>query len=231
MDSDASAQVGDRVSFRIEDVFLPEPAEVLAKLSTESETNGVIVQFSDSGNALRAYAVVRINAEQSVLLPVGALHVLKGLTKPDKRSEMGREPTTDTSWRLMAMPNINWQFQAAIPGGPSVLLNQPGLTVSAYDVVAVDIPAGAGNVDVPVQPGSGTGDVIFLVVSSSVYDPGINYTVDALSVAHVLDGPHVLLGSGAVSLLNGSAPPQALKFNNTLTKDINVQVVAGRKVP
>ena len=129
------------------------------------------------------------------------------------------------------MPNINWQFQAAIPGGPSVLLNQPSITVAAYDVAAVDIPAGSSNFDIPIQPSSSTGDVIFLVVSSSVYDPGINYTVDALTAAHVLDGPHVLLGGGAVSFLNSSAPPQALKFNNTLTKDINVQVVVGRKVP
>ncbi len=129
------------------------------------------------------------------------------------------------------MPNINWQFQAAIAGGPAVLLTQPGLTVAAYDVAAVDVPAGANNLDVPIQPASGTGDVIFLVISSSLYDPGINYTVDGLGVAHVLDGPHVLLGSGAVSFLNNSAPPQALKFNNTLTKDISVQVVAGRKVP
>ena len=43
------------------------------------------------------------------------------------------------------MPNINWQFQAAIAGGPSVLLNLPGLTVAAYDVAAVDIPAGASS--------------------------------------------------------------------------------------
>ena len=27
------ARIGDRVSFRISDVFLPEPAEVLAKLT------------------------------------------------------------------------------------------------------------------------------------------------------------------------------------------------------
>ena len=79
MDPGAAAQVGDRVSFRIADVFLPEPAEVLAKLSKEAETNGVVVQFSDSGNDLRAYAVVRITVEQSVLLPVGALHVLNRL--------------------------------------------------------------------------------------------------------------------------------------------------------
>ena len=129
------------------------------------------------------------------------------------------------------MPNVNWQFQAAIPGGPSVLLNQPGITVAAYDVAAVDIAPGASNVDVPIQPSSGAGDVIFLVVSSSLYDPGINYTVDALTAAHVLDGPHVLLGSGAVSFLNSSAPPQKLVFNSTATKDANVQVVVGRKVP
>jgi hypothetical protein len=129
------------------------------------------------------------------------------------------------------MTNINWQFQAAIPGGPSVLLNQPSIPVAAYDVAAVGIPAGSSNVALPIQPSAAAGDVIFLVVSSSLYDPGINYTVDALTVAHVLDGPHVLLGSGAVSFLNSSAPPQKLVFNSTAAKDANVQVVVGRKVP
>jgi hypothetical protein len=77
MRSEATAQIGDRVSFRIADVFLPEPPEVLAKLTPDTETNGVVVEFSDSGNNLRAYAVVRITAQQSVLLPVSALHVLR----------------------------------------------------------------------------------------------------------------------------------------------------------
>lgn len=73
----ASAQIGDRVSFHVADVYLPEPSEVLANLTPEVETNGVIVEFSDSGTNLRAYAVVRITAQQSVLLPVAALHVLE----------------------------------------------------------------------------------------------------------------------------------------------------------
>lgn len=77
MHSRTTAEIGDRVSFRIADIFLPEPSEVLAKLTPEAETNGVIVEFSDSGNNLRAYAVVRITTQQSVLLPVSALHVLK----------------------------------------------------------------------------------------------------------------------------------------------------------
>lgn len=72
-----TAQIGDHVSFYIADVFLPEPSEVLASLTPEAETNGVIVEFSDSGSDLRAYAVVRITTQQSVLLPVSALRVLK----------------------------------------------------------------------------------------------------------------------------------------------------------
>ncbi len=68
-------QIGDRVSFRISDVYLPEPAEVLANLTAELEANGVIVEYSDSGIKERAYAVVRITPEQVVLLPVAALRV------------------------------------------------------------------------------------------------------------------------------------------------------------
>ena len=76
MDTGGTAQIGDRVSFRISDVFLPEPSEVLAKLTADVETNGVVVEFSDSGSSPRAYAVVRITPQQAVLLPVNALRVV-----------------------------------------------------------------------------------------------------------------------------------------------------------
>jgi hypothetical protein len=76
MASAGLAQIGDRVSFRICDVFLPEPSEVLAHLTDDVETSGVVVEFSDSGSSPRAYAVVRISPHQSVLLPVSALRVL-----------------------------------------------------------------------------------------------------------------------------------------------------------
>lgn len=66
-------EIGDRVTFHICDVFLPEPAEVLAALTPDVEANGVVVEFSDSGGSPRAYALVRITAHQSVLLPVAAL--------------------------------------------------------------------------------------------------------------------------------------------------------------
>ena len=76
MPTASTAQVGDRVSFRISDVFLPEPPEVLASLTVDAETNGVVVEFSDSGSNPRAYAVVQITPKQKVVLPVGALQIL-----------------------------------------------------------------------------------------------------------------------------------------------------------
>ena len=76
MDPGTGPQVGDRVCFRISDVYLPEPGEVLARLTAELEVNGVILEFSDSGSSPRAYAVVRMTPEQVVLLPVVALHTV-----------------------------------------------------------------------------------------------------------------------------------------------------------
>jgi hypothetical protein len=73
MDLNAGPQVGDRVRFRISDVYLPEPAEVLANLTADTEVNGVILEFSDSGDSPRIYAVVQITSRQIVLLPVSAL--------------------------------------------------------------------------------------------------------------------------------------------------------------
>lgn len=129
------------------------------------------------------------------------------------------------------MTNINWQFQATIPGGPVLILNQPVTAVDAYDVVEVTIPKSASSVAVPVQPSTAAGDVVLMVVSSSQYDSGVKYTVDALADTHALDGPHILVGSGAVGFLNSAAPPQKLTFSNSLPNDIKVQVLVGRKVP
>jgi hypothetical protein len=46
---------------------------------------------------------------------------------------------------------------------------------------------------------------------------------------HALDGSQVLPGSSAVSFLNITAPPRKLTLNNTLTKNINLQVVVGER--
>jgi hypothetical protein len=128
------------------------------------------------------------------------------------------------------MVNINWQFQTMIAGGPAFTLAQPVIQADGYDVTALTLAASTSNIAVPIQPATGAGDVVFLVVSCSQYDPGISYTVDGLGIAHVLDGPHTFVGSEAVGFLNSAAPPQKLTFSNTLANPIDVQVVAGRKV-
>ena len=76
MELAATARVGDRVSFTVSDVFLPEPSEVLANLTSDVETEGVIVEFSDSGAIPRAYAVVRITHTQCVLVPASAIRIV-----------------------------------------------------------------------------------------------------------------------------------------------------------
>jgi hypothetical protein len=129
------------------------------------------------------------------------------------------------------MSNITWQFQAAIPGGPAFAIDQPPIAVQAYDVASATIAAGASNIDVNVQPSSTVGDVVFLMVSSDLYGAGLTYVVDGGTDVHALDGPHVMLGSGAVGFMNAAAPPQVLTFSSTLAKDAHVQVVVGRKNP
>src|SRR5205809_163253 len=104
------------------------------------------------------------------------------------------------------MVNINWQFQTTIPGGPSFIINQPAIQVDAYDVVSAKIAAGASGTAVPIQPSSGSGSVVFLVISAAQYDTKLSYTVDKVKDTRVLDGPHLLVGSGAAALLNSSAP-------------------------
>jgi hypothetical protein len=126
--------------------------------------------------------------------------------------------------------SIDWQFQAAIQGGPVLLTNVPAISVAGYDVIQVTIPATTAGFAVPVQPSATAGDVIFFAATSSQYDPGLTYQVDALGVVHALDGPHFLLGSGAVGFLNSAAPPQKLTFDNTLASPVDIQILVGRKV-
>jgi len=74
---------GDRVSFRIADVFLPEPEDTLAALTTETVAEGQVMKFSDSGNQPKSYAVVEITPRQQVLVPVTALRVVVEKTQDD----------------------------------------------------------------------------------------------------------------------------------------------------
>jgi len=72
------------VRFRISDVFLPGPAEILAGTSKGLEMEGEIVDFSDSGLEQRVFAVVQLPGPQTVVVPVARLEVVKAVESPDE---------------------------------------------------------------------------------------------------------------------------------------------------
>jgi hypothetical protein len=127
------------------------------------------------------------------------------------------------------MSTITWQFQATIPGGPALTINQPSIEIQSYDVATATIAGGATGVAVSLQPSITPDDVVLVVVNSDVFDAGLTYVVDGGTNVHALDAPHVLLGSGAVGFMSASTPPQTLTFDNTLTQAAHVQIVVGRK--
>ena len=61
------------MNFRRADVFLPSQEELLGAPSAETEMEGVIVHFSDSGLNLRAFAVIEMATGQRMVVPVEKL--------------------------------------------------------------------------------------------------------------------------------------------------------------
>ena len=59
--------------FRIADIYLPGAAELWAAPADETELEGTIVDFSDSGRAPQAFAVVEVVRSQTVIVPIGKL--------------------------------------------------------------------------------------------------------------------------------------------------------------
>lgn len=111
-----------------------------------------------------------------------------------------------------------------VAGGPKIGLNRT-IEVDAYDKINVTVPDGASGLEVELQPG-GSGQVGFLLVSSSQYGDDLTYTVDGGTADHVLDQPHLLTGTGAVAMLSDA--PSKLSFDNALGDDAQIQVLIGR---
>jgi hypothetical protein len=68
-----STQAGDKVRFRMSDVFLPTPEAVLAAPTMEEVLEGTIVDFSDSGQKTRVFALVDVIRRQALVVPVEKL--------------------------------------------------------------------------------------------------------------------------------------------------------------
>ena len=116
---------------------------------------------------------------------------------------------------------LNWSYATQVVGGPT-LAGSGELDVEAYLKLTVTVPAGE-TVDVEVLPGDG-GAVQLLIINPTVPSEELTYKVGADDVA--LDGPHILIGAGAVSLL--AAAIGTLQFSNGGDQDAEISILAGR---
>jgi hypothetical protein len=122
------------------------------------------------------------------------------------------------------MINIAWKLTVSVAGGPSQSVSRT-IPVEAYDRVTVELPDAAP--ETTVEIGTGTGELLFLLVTSSAYGVGLSYKINATgNPPHALDGPLQLAGSGAVGLLG--SPPTSLLFTNTLGTSATVEILVGR---
>jgi hypothetical protein len=116
---------------------------------------------------------------------------------------------------------LSWTFAARVLGGPTVAA-AGDLDVDAYVKVAVTVAAGA-TTEVEILPGGG-GAAQLVVISPAKPSDQLTYEVGGKAVA--LDGPHVLIGSGAVGMLG--AKVGTLKFKNATAEDADLSIIAGR---
>lgn len=120
---------------------------------------------------------------------------------------------------------INWSFTVGAVGGPRIA-GSAGLQVGAYDKLSITLAAGAEDVDVQLQPATAAGKVDVLVVAATTYDEGLTFSADGGTTAFALAGPLVLIGAGAVELLD--AAPRTLRLGNATTEDITLDILIGR---
>jgi hypothetical protein len=66
---------GDWVRFLASEVFLANDEHLVSEPTSSGEMEGVIVDFSDSGARLRAFAVVELAAGQTIVVPVEKLRI------------------------------------------------------------------------------------------------------------------------------------------------------------
>jgi hypothetical protein len=117
---------------------------------------------------------------------------------------------------------VKWSFSAQVAGGPTLAGSGQLASVDAYVKLNVVVPANASQA-VEILTGSG-GAVRLLILSPAEPTPDLTYEVDSTQVP--LDGPVVLIGSGAASLL--AATIGTLTFTNNTAQDAAIAILAAR---
>jgi hypothetical protein len=77
-----STKKGDRVTFRVSDVFLPDSEELRVNWADTAEIEGTIVDFSDSGSSSQVFAVVEILERRTLIAPVAKLKRIGAAREP-----------------------------------------------------------------------------------------------------------------------------------------------------
>ncbi|MBN8452714.1 hypothetical protein [Accumulibacter sp.] len=116
---------------------------------------------------------------------------------------------------------VNWSYAVQVSGGPT-LVGAGMRPVDGYVKLSLTVPA-HGTQSIEVMPGAG-GAVQVLVIAPAKPSDKLTYQLDGNDVP--LDGPHVLIGAGAVSLL--AAMVGTLSFDNGTDEDAAIDILAGR---
>jgi len=72
-----ATRIGDHVKFRTERVFLWLQEEQFSTLPPGAELRGTVVEFSDSGQEARVYAVIEVMKKQNVIVAVNDLEPME----------------------------------------------------------------------------------------------------------------------------------------------------------
>jgi hypothetical protein len=125
---------------------------------------------------------------------------------------------------------INWSCNVQVVNGPKIS-GADTIEVDAYDNIEVSVPKSENGTDgtatVEVQPGA-QDHVMFLLIQAGSYQDGpLSYQVEGSSKSVALDSQQLLIGAGAISLLDGA--PTSLTFTNTGATDASVRILIGRK--
>lgn len=89
-------QPGLKVQFRLGDIHLPEVAEVLNRMTEDTELQGSITLLSDAGEERAAFAVVEVKGVlMPIIVPASAIRVLgaeDGIRQAEKASQKMAAP-------------------------------------------------------------------------------------------------------------------------------------------
>ena len=85
-------QPGLKVQFRLGDIHLPAVAEVLHRMTEDTELQGSITLLSDAGDQRAAFAVVEVQGVlMPIILPASAIRVVQGCDEGTRQAERGTQ--------------------------------------------------------------------------------------------------------------------------------------------